>query len=217
MKNYIIILFLSLPFLCYSQKKSHKKLEINSNDIEISTEGIDNISIENSENKFLEVFLFDEFSNKHHILLEENKEKVSLKFKIDDLKTEETVFRKFITKRLNRAYVIVKAPKDKSITIFGENIDIESNNYKGNLSIYIDKGDLKLHTIQKNLLVKLYAGNISAIIKNTNIDVVSNLGKISIDNKEIKKTYKKEDSKHLNKFIVNSIKANILLTTKKTQ
>lgn len=217
MKTKIYIFFLLISFFSFSQKQANKKVEISSNEIEISTEGLDTIIIENSESGFLEVFLFDENPNKHHILIEETNKIVNIGFIIKSIKEEETVFRKFITERLNRAYVIVKVPQNKTITIFGDNINIESKDYKGNLSIFIEKGNLKLNNVQKDIAIKLYLGTVSARLKNTSIDVVSTIGKITIDDKVIEKSYKKKQPTSPYNFTITSIKANILLTTQKTQ
>ena len=63
--------------------------------------------------------------------------------------TEAPVFRKFITKRLQRASAIIKIPKNKAVIIFGEEINIAAKSYGGPMDIYIEKGLIKLDTIQK--------------------------------------------------------------------
>ncbi len=217
MKNNLIFLFISISALVFSQKKVNEKIETSLNNIEVFTEGLDNILLENSNSNFVEISLFDENLLQHHILVKEKSNILKVSFKINQLKEDETIFRKFITKRLQRAYAVIKVPKDKLVTFLGENINIESKSYKGNLSIIIEKGIINLNKVHKSVLVKLYAGTINASLSNTSIDVVSNIGKIKIDNKIVKRLYKKQDIKSANKFIVKSIKANIILTTNKVQ
>jgi len=217
MKKQICILFFSISLFGYSQKKINKKIEFPFSEIELFTEGLDNIIIENSESNFVEIYLFDENSNHHHIGIEEKNEVLKIGFQIESIQFEETIFRKFITKRLHRASAVVKVPENKSITIFGNNIDIESKDYKGDFFIFIEKGDLKFNNVQKDVSVKLYAGKVSAILRNTSIDVVSTIGKIIVDDKIMTISYKKQQAKSFSKFSVTSTKANILLTTQKIQ
>jgi len=217
MRKKISLLFLVISLLGFSQKKAIKKVEFSHIRIDLVTEGLDNISIENSESNFVEIYLLDQNPNNHHIFVEEKNEVLTIGFKIKSIQAEEAVFRKFITKRLHRASAIIKVPENKSITIFGDNIDIESKDYKGNFFVFIEKGSLNFNTVQKDVSIKLYEGSIYATLKNTAIDVVSTTGKIIIDGKIIPISYKKQPAKPLNKFTVLSTKANITLTTKKTQ
>ena len=76
---------------------------------------------------------------------------------------------------------------------------------------------MKFNNVQKDVSVKLYAGKVSAILRNTCIDVVSTIGKIIVDDKIMTISYKKQQAKSFSKFSVTSIKANILLTTQKIQ
>ena len=136
---------------------------------------------------------------------------------IKEFKTEETVFRKFITKRLQRAYVIVKIPKNKKTTMLGDIIDIESKSYQGNLVVFIEKGNIKLNTVKETTQIKLYSGNVYASLKNTNIDVVSNIGNIKVDTLLKGKRYQKKIDNVKKSFIVNTIKGNVFLSSLKTQ
>lgn len=217
MKSNLIILFLLINTVIFSQKKIIKKFESQLTEIEVSTFGLDDLLIQNSESDFIEITLFDENPNKHHILIEEINKILNIGFIIKSIKEEETVFRKFITERLNRAYAIIKVPQNKKITIFGDHIGIESKDYKGSISIFIEEGNLKLNNVQKDIAIKLYIGTVSATLKNTSIDLVSNLGEIKINDKIIENSYQKKLTTSPYNFTVKSVKANILLTTQKTQ
>ncbi|WP_158840534.1 hypothetical protein [Polaribacter sp. L3A8] len=190
-----------------------KKFETQSKEIEIFTFGLDDVVIENSTSNFVEVYLIAENIEEQHIQYKEEYNLVKIQFEIPENIPEEKVFRKFITERLHRASAVIKIPKNKEITIFGDEINIESKSYKGDLNIYIEKGILKLHTIYASLKVKMYAGNLYAAVNKANIDVVSKTGKIKINDNLVEKSYKKKEEKSGEKISINSIKANIFLTT----
>jgi hypothetical protein len=149
-----------------------------------------------------------------HIVYQEEFDLVKIQFEIPDNKLEDGVFRKFITKRLHRASAIIKVPKNKVITIFGDEINVESKSYKGDLKIFIENGILKLHTIHANLEVKMYTGNLYATLNNGTIEVVSKTGKIKINDVFFDKNYQKKEEKTDKEISIHSLNANIFLTTK---
>jgi len=210
LKIVFFLLLISTPIL--SQKKVMKKIETPLKAIEISTHGLDSFVIENSESNFVEVYLFAENRTKQHILYKEEFNTLKIQFEIPESMPESKVFRKFITERLQRASAVLKVPRNKQTTVFGDEINIEAKSYKGDLNIFIEKGILKLDTIFANLEVKMYAGNLSAVVNNANIDVVSKEGKIKINDILFEKTYQKRVEKFDKKVRVNSAKANIFLT-----
>ena len=197
--------------ISFSQKKAIKKIQTNSEEININTAGLDNIILENSASDFLEIYLFAEDYDEQLIKIDEKPEVLKINFEFKGTETREVIFRKFITKRLQRASVVVKIPKSKKVIIFGENVDISSKNIKNKLSIYIDNGIVKLDTVKENTLVKFYSGNIYATANKMNIDVLSNLGKIKLDTISYQKKYislSKNSSKELK---IVTIKGNIFL------
>ncbi|PWG05709.1 hypothetical protein [Polaribacter aquimarinus] len=209
-----LLLFFSTTFV-FSQKKVTKKLETSAIKINIYTIGLDDIILEKSESNFVEVFLYAENYDEQLIKILDNNKNLDIKFSFEGYETREVIFRKFITKRLQRANVVVKIPVGKEVYIYGENVDIESKNLKNNLAIYIENGIIKLNKIQANTLIKLYSGNVYGVI-NSNIDVTSNLGKIEVDGISYKKKYQRISKKKRTDLYIKSIKANIFLTTKKT-
>jgi hypothetical protein len=212
------ILLKILPFFflmssgAFSQKKIIKKLTTNTKEIAIFTKGLDDLILENSTSKFIEILLYAEDTNKQHIVIEEKSTKTEIKFKIPVFKSEDAVFRKFITKRLKRASVTIKIPKNKEVSIFGEHINISSKSYNGNLNVLIEKGIVKLDTIQQNLVLKMYEGNLFGVLKQSNLTIASKIGKIKIDAVFYKKKYK-ENRMDTNKEIsITTLKGNIFLT-----
>lgn len=214
MKKQLLFFLLIISINLFCQKKVAKDLETSLKEIEISTIGLDDFVIENSNSKFIEVILFAENMYQQEIIILEKNDKINIKFQLDSLIIEEVVFRKFITKRLQRAYAIVKIPKGKNVTIFGENHSIESKNFLGNISIYIEKGVVKLNTIQSNASVNLYAGTVFAAAKNKNITLHSNIGNINVDSILYQKDFQKMATNSSHNFTVNTIKGIIFVTTK---
>lgn len=207
-----ILLFLA-SVQVFSQKKLSKIFELTSSEVVINTAGLDNIHVENSNNNNVEVILTAESYNDQLISIKENAEEANISFYFEGTETREVVFRKFITKRLQRAEAKVKIPKNKKVTIVGQNIDIETKSIKNPLEIYIDNGIVKLNTIKENSIVKLYSGNIYVKYKDVNVNIKSSLGKIKIDDKTFSKEYTQKN-KSLNKgFIVETIKGHVFATS----
>ena len=212
------ILLKILPFFflmssdAFSQKKIIKKLTTNTKEIAIFTKGLDDLVLENSTSKFIEILLYAEDPNKQHIVIEEKSTKTDIKFKIPVFKSEDAVFRKYITKRLKRASVTIKIPKNKEVSIFGEHINISSKSYNGNLNVLIEKGIVKLDTIQQNLVLKMYEGNIFGVLKKSNLTIASKIGKIKIDAVFYKKKYKENRTDTSKEIAITTLKGNIFLT-----
>lgn len=208
----ILPLFFLMSSGAFSQKKIIKKFTTNTKEIAIFTKGLDDLVLENSTSEFIEILLYAEDPNKQHIVIEEKSTKTDIKFKIPVFKSEDAVFRKYITKRLKRASVTIKIPKNKEVSIFGEHINISSKSYNGNLNVLIEKGIVKLDTIQQNLVLKMYEGNLFGVLKQSNLTIASKIGKIKIDAVFYKKKYK-ENRMDMNKEIsITTLKGNIFLT-----
>lgn len=212
MKYNFVLFFLINSVVLFAQKKVSKQFQTLTNEVNIYTAGLDNLVIENSNSEFVEVYLYAESYDNQLIKIEEDTKEVNIKFAFEGAETREVIFRKFITKRLQRANAIVKVPKGKKVFVFGENIDLESKNFTDDLAIYIENGIVKLNKIKANTTLNLYSGNVYASIKNSNIDVNSGTGEIKVDSIFYRKKYQKVSLKNKNDFKVLTIKANIFLT-----
>ena len=212
----ILLKTLSFFFLIssstFSQKKIIKKFTTTTKEIAIFTKGLDALILENSTSEFIEILLYAEDPNKQHIVIEEKSTKTDIKFKIPVFKSEDAVFRKYITKRLKRASVTIKIPKNKEVSIFGEHINISSKSYNGNLNVLIEKGIVKLDTIQQNLVLKMYEGNLFGVLKKSNLTIASKIGKIKIDAVFYKKKYKENRTDTSKEIAITTLKGNIFLT-----
>ena len=208
----ILPLFFLMSSGAFSQKKIIKKFTTNTKEIAIFTKGLDDLVLENSTSEFIEILLYAEDPNKQHIVIEEKSTKTDIKFKIPVFKSEDAVFRKYITKRLKRASVTIKIPKNKEVSIFGEHINIASKSYNGNLNVLIEKGIVKLDTIQQNLVLKMYEGNLFGVLKQSNLTIASKIGKIKIDAVFYKKKYKENRTDTSKEIAITTLKGNIFLT-----
>ena len=208
----ILPLFFLMSSGAFSQKKIIKKVTTNTKEIAIFTKGLDDLVLENSTSEFIEVLLYAEDPNMQHIVIEEKSTKTDIKFKIPVFKSEAVVFRKYITKRLKRASVTIKIPKNKEVSIFGEHINISSKSYNGNLNVLIEKGIVKLDTIQQNLVLKMFEGNLFGVLKQSNLTIASKIGKIKIDAVFYKKKYKENRMNTGKEIAITTLKGNIFLT-----
>lgn len=214
MKIHLIIIVCLISKVILSQNKVLQKFETELKEIEISPQGLDDVVIENSKSKFIEIYLNTENIGQQNIVYKEFNNRVKIQFEIPYTKKEDKVFRKFITKGLYRANAIIKVPKNKLITVFGDEINLESKSYKGDLKIFIENGILKLHTIYANLEVKMYSGNLYATLNNGMIDVVSKNGKIKLNNVLVKQINQNNEAELAKEISIHSLNANIFLTTK---
>lgn len=213
MKNYSCLFLLLFSTIILSQKKIYKTYETNLKELNINSSGLDDLILINSDSKFVKVYLEAEEYDEQLIKFDEKNESLEISFYFEGRETREVIFRKYITKRLQRANAIIEIPENMKVSVFGENVDIESKNLKSELLISIDNGIVKLNTILKNTSVKLYAGNVYGNKQNNNISVLSNLGKIEIDGAQFVKKFRSDKNSSINKLLIESIKANIFLTT----
>ena len=144
--------------------------------------------------------------------MKKKKAETEIRFKIPIFKSEDVIFRKYITKRLKRATAILKLPKNIAVSIFGESIHITSKSYYGDLRIFIERGLVRLDTIQQNLELKMYAGNVFGTLKKTNLKVVATSGEIKIDTVFHQKKYQEKEISTSKEVSITTIKGNIFLT-----
>ena len=208
----LVFFFLLITNATFSQKRAIKKITTTSKKISISTIGLDDLVLKTTTSKTLDIALFAENPNRQHIVVKEKHGELKIGFKIPVFKTEDGVFRKYITKRLKRATATLQIPANKEITIFGENINITSKSYQGNLRVFIEKGIVKLDTIQQNLELKMYAGSMHAVFRKTNLEVISKLGVIEIDTVVHQKKYREKENSSLKTIAIVTEKGNIFLT-----
>ena len=207
---FIALLFSSLGF---SQQKVIKTVDDKVTEISILSFGLDYVRIVNSDSNQLAIELQDAKAQEYQIIVNETNSLFKVSFKRAVLEGETKVFRKFITKRISKVNAILKIPQNKKITIFGKHVDVYSKSYNGDLKIYVDKGEIQLNEIKQNTEVRLFGGNVSATVSNTNIDVASNNGTILVNSKNYSKKFHQNKSTNKKSLAIKSINANIKLTS----
>lgn len=214
MKKYLYILIFLASINQFAQKKQMRSLTADVKTVEISTEGLDNLILKNTDASDVEVFLNAQEYDNQFINLKNKDGVVSVSFEFEGFETREVIFRKYITKRLQRANAVVKIPKNKKVIIYGSNVDVTSFGVKNTLRIFIENGIVKLNTINANCDLNLYSGNVYANTSKANLDITSKLGNIYFNNTKRKETIKKIITENSYTFELNSVKANVFLTNK---
>ena len=196
-----------------AQQKITRTIKSNAPYVEVRTDGIDNLVIEESDSDQLEMTITD--ADGMGVI--EN-------FSCDDfscvlnIKTELKITNP-LTNKINQfplaaptnVHAVVKIPKNKKVTIFGEMIDIQTKGYEGILRILIDKGNVRINAIKGITEIDLFAGTVFATIDNYDLNVRTRKGTVTL-NDEIKKSPLKIRHKKAHQFIVKSINANVVLT-----
>jgi len=209
MKKLLLIFLVTLNHVVFSQQVLMKTFEVNTAEIELATFGLDEIKIINSTSNKIEITLLGENQN----LFITNKIEFNI-LKIGftlGFVEEPTVFRKFITKRIHRSTAVIKLPKNKKISIYGNNVDVISKSYEGELNIFIDKGLVKLNEIKDNVTINLFQGNVFGTLNNTNVDLISNKGTIKVNDTIHVKKYQKIRKNISKDFKLHSINGNVTL------
>lgn len=214
MKIPVFLFFvIQLNISLYCQSIILKEFTTDKKEIEFDTQGLDEIEIVNSETDQIKIKLINQGDYLLDVITKEVGGVIKISFKYNFFKEESKIFRKYITKRLNRASIVISIPK-KKIVVLGNYIDIISKSYKGDLRVFIDKGFINLHEVKGNVEIKLFQGNIAAFVSNSELDIETSKGKIIVNDKEKQSPYKEIKNNSNIKFTVNSIKASVFLVKK---
>lgn len=207
-----VLMFLSF-FVGLSQQKIIKTIQSDAPFVEVKTEGIDNLVIQESETNELEMVILDadgmgvidDFKcNDFNCVLS-----IKTELKIDNPLTNK--INQFPLAAPTNVSAIVKIPKNKKVTVFGETIDVQTRGYQGVLRILIDKGNVRIEGIKGITEVNLFAGTVFANINKNSLNIKTRKGTISLNDEVQKSPYKKKKKKaHL--LVVKSINANVVLT-----
>ncbi|WP_417785913.1 hypothetical protein [Tenacibaculum sp.] len=215
MKKYLLLFTLISVQLLYCQEKIIQKRKMLVNELEVVTYGLDDIVIENSKDEELEVILLDENPHTHNILFKKEGEILTITFELNIPTLKKEVFRKYITRRLERARAVIKVPKNKHISIHGKTIGVTSKSYKGDINIYIERGNIKLNTVQGNSNIGLFQGNVFVqMTSKSKLDLKTNNGTILINGERKISPFSKEVTSDSKTLTINSIHANINIELK---
>lgn len=196
-----------------AQQKIIKTVKTDAPYVEVKTDGIDNLVIEESESDQLEMIIsdvdglgvVDDFScNDFNCVLS-----IKTQLRVDNPTTNK--INQFPLPPPSNVSAIVKIPKNKKVTVFGEMIDIQTQGYEGILRILIDKGNVRIKGIKGITEVDLFAGTVFADINQNALDIKTRKGTISL-NEEVQKSPFRKRVKKAHKLLVKSINANVVLT-----
>lgn len=205
MKYLIFISLLSLSFVVFSQEKIVKTIESDAPYVEFKTIGIDHLIIEESKAEKLELILIntdlgileDVSCNDYNCVL--------------SIATSLKEINKLSTTKTSETKVILKIPKNKKVTVFGATINIQINGYEGILRSFIKNGKIEVKEIKGITEIEIVSGTVLATINDASVNVRTKKGTITLNNKKIKSTFKKQQNK-TQRLIVKSRKANIVLS-----
>lgn len=206
-------LLLLYSFVVGAQQKIVKTLKCDAPYVEVKADGIDNLVIEESDtNEFVMAiidhdglgFVENFSSNDFNCVLN-----IKTELKVKNPLTNK--INQFPIKPPTNVSAVIKIPRHKKVTVFGETIDIQARGYEGTLRILIDKGNVRLKSIKGITEVRLFTGNVFASIKSNALDIRTRKGTITLDN-IVQKSPLKEKGKKSALLLVKTVNANVVLT-----
>lgn len=218
MKQYLSYILLLLTVFVHAQQTLTKTVKSSAPDIQVKIIGIDNLIVKESDNDILEMkiidadgigFIEDFYCNDYLCTLNI---------------TAKQIIKNPLTNKINQFPMappshigaIIKIPKNKNLTIAGGTLDVQTTGYIGNLTLNIDKGNIRIKGIKGNTAINLFSGTIFANTSTSSLDILTRKGTVSINKKKVSSTFKKSRKNNYN-FVVKSINANVVITSKITQ
>jgi hypothetical protein len=199
--------------MAIGQQKITRKIKSDAPYVEVKTEGIDNLIIQESEADELEMIISDAdglgviqdfVCNDFNCVL-------SIKTELKGTNDINNKINQLPIAPPTNVTAIVKIPKNKKVTVYGGTIDVQTDGYQGILRILIDKGNVRIKGIKGITEVNLFAGAVFANINENSLNIKTRKGSISVNNEMQKSPYRKKKKKsHL--LVVKSINANVVLT-----
>jgi len=213
MKQVIFLFVIGISAIVNGQQKFSETVSSEAQNIEVFIENFDDVEIRQAKENLLQVEVTDIMDNGVESSINCNKNicKVVLKAK-EPLQIINDKIHQFTLKPPTHTHAVLYVPKNKTVTLFAKTIDITSRDYKGELSFYLDKGKVKLTSIEGNVFVEMFTGNIEASLKNSSLNISTNKGKILWNNstRQSPLVFSK-NSQYV--FKVKSISANVVITT----
>ncbi len=213
MKHSILLLFFLFTVTLSAQQKIVRTVKSNAPYVEVKTDGIDNLVIEESDSDELEMIIYDadglgvidDFTcNDFNCVLS-----IKTELKIENPITNK--INQFPLAPPSNVSAVVKIPKNKKVTVYGETIDVQTQGYEGILRILIDKGNVRIKGIKGITEVELFTGTVFAAVHQNALDIKTRKGRISLNEETQKSPYRKKKKK-AHKLVVRSINANVVLT-----
>jgi len=176
---------------------------------------IDNLKIENSDNDKIEVISENNFGGASNFILEEKKGTITIKDIRKFEENKEDIDKDCVVQPVYPSYLI-KIPKNKKVKIMITEGNFNVKGYKGDLNIDLERGIARLENIHGEISLQINVGNVFCKLKNTELDVHTNMGFIKADEVVSLKDTDKRSFKGVigiskNKLNINALKANIYI------
>lgn len=176
---------------------------------------IDNLKIVNSENDKIEVISENNFGGASNFVLKEEKGTITIKDIRKFEENREKIDKDCVVQPVYPSYLI-KIPKNKRVKIMITEGNFIVKDYRGDLAIDLERGIAQLENIQGKINLQINVGNVFCKVKDTELDIHTNMGFIEAN--EIislmdtdKKSFKGVVGKPNNKLNINALKANIYI------
>ncbi len=221
MKKVLYISIILFVIQLSAQKKVYKEVAYNSQRISIELHDVDQVELVHTNEQKITISMADYAENPTDLTIKETETYIyiaSARIKpIQQAKTD-----KFCVEQPFFSSYTIAIPKDTEITVYYNNGNFSTKSFNGKLNLNLNKGNVDIQGFTGEITIELFKGSINAKIENTVIAIVSNHGKIISDLKfdKLKKTdtlLKGIYGNALNKLKVQSIHANILLSSIRTQ
>jgi len=176
---------------------------------------IDNLKIVNSENDKLEVVSENDFGGSSNFILKEEKGTILIKdirkFEENNEKTDKDC----VVQPVYPSYLI-KIPKNKKVKIMITEGNFNVKGYKGDLSVDLERGIARLEDFHGKISLQINVGNVYCKLRDTDLDIHTNMGFIRADKlitlkNEDKRSFKGVLGKPKNKLIISALKANVYI------
>ena len=197
-----------------SQEIWSKIHETHFDEIVINGDGLDDLIIKNSKDKFIRILLRTERKGEYSIITKslQDQEVFYFQVKKDTYRfNNKKVFRKYITNRISNTSAIIEIPKDKSVVVNGKNIGVNSYSYIGNLHIAIHRGNIYLNTVEGFYKVDFFQGNLYVNNSEFRKELYSNKGIIMFEGERVNSLFKKQIEEKERQLFVNSVLGNIFV------
>ncbi|SED23478.1 hypothetical protein SAMN04489761_4718 [Tenacibaculum sp. MAR_2009_124] len=214
MKLLFSITFFLFTTVLFSQGKWSKVEEISFKEIIINGEGLDDLIIQNSEDNFLKISLDYKSYGDYVINTKQSFDQTEVFFKVkEDQFKKEQVFRKYITQRVSGASVIIEVPIGKSVVVYGEGLGVKSEGYKGDLSVYIQRGNIYLNSVEGAYNMSFFQGNLYGSMANCNMNLVSSKGRIILKGEKMISPMIQNKEETKKRLKVMTIRGNIFINS----
>ncbi len=214
--RFILVLLMSLnAFYLNAQNLIDKTISATSEYIFIELNFIENLKIVNSEGNKIEVITQNNFGGSSNFVLKEEKGSVTIKDLRNYQEHKEEIDKNCVVQPVYPSYLI-KVPEEKQVRIMITEGNLNVNNYRGRLLIELERGIAKLEDFHGSIDMHINVGNVYCKLKDTEMDIHTNLGFIRWGDDFSKKSsdfkmYKGRIGKPYNKLNISALKANIYI------